>query len=120
MSSQTEINSTHGARVKEVLYSYGKFFICAVILAVVATSGALSVNYYWPLPSAAIRVLQILGAIIEVTALGNMGWELQTWNGNTLAERINSKLARCFSLVGFSVLVFSLQLIELSESQVQP
>lgn len=110
LSSQIEVNAEQKLKHKMVWFSFGKIFLLSAILAVCATSGAFWINSYLPLSGWLVRIFQILGATIEVTSLGQMGWKIQTWDGETPAEKLNSRLHTWFTLTGFSLLVFSYQL----------
>ncbi len=103
--TQTENNQTG-----PVWRSYGKWFLIAAIFAILASLVACLVNLYHPLNKIVIQILQISGAIIEATALGQCGFTIQTWEGVSKAEKLNSRLFWFFSVGGLVLLVFSFQL----------
>jgi hypothetical protein len=62
-----------------------------------------------------IGFLQIAGTGLLLWAtLFVRGWEIQSWGGNTLGERVNRWLYRALSFVGTLILVFALSLPQCS------
>ena len=56
-----------------------------------------------------ISVLQIAGALLLLWGtLFIRGFEIQTWDNNTLAERVNQWLYRAMYCIGTAIIIFSL------------
>ncbi|MGC1879193.1 MAG: hypothetical protein WA347_06810 [Rhabdochlamydiaceae bacterium] len=96
--------------VKEVIYSYLKWFLGAAFLAGLGSMAAYYANAFVPLSGFQIRIFQIFSLVLEVTSLGQCGYSIQTWGGTSLAEKLNQKLFAIVSSIGFFFIVFSFQL----------
>lgn len=56
-----------------------------------------------------ITILQVVGAMILLWAtLAVRGWDVQTFSGNTLTERVNQWIYRFLYCIGTSLLVMSI------------
>lgn len=71
-------------------------------------SGLLLARCLGPANPIVNRVLQYTGVGVLLWAtLAKQGWNLQTWNGNTLPERIDRTVYRVMYVVGSWLLVLS-------------
>lgn len=90
------------------------FFKSLILVVASATMGCISgsllqLTDFSCAPAKAIGWLQIVGACILLWGtLFVRGWEIQTFCGVTLTERVNQWLYRFLYFVGTAVLVFSL------------
>lgn len=56
-----------------------------------------------------MALLQLLsGALLLWATLSLLGWEIQSWKGRTLAERVNRGIFRCGYCLGTAILAASL------------
>lgn len=97
-------------KVKKVFSSYFAWFFLTTFLAVLGTVAAHFTNTAYALQEIQIKLIQILSLILEATSLGQYGYGIQTWGGESPAEKWNQRLFTFFSCVGFFLLVFSFQL----------
>ncbi len=74
-------------------------------------AGLLVLHCPWCMASAIARVLQLVGAVLLLWAtLFVRGWDIQTFGGTTLSERVNQWLFRGLYIVGTFLLIMSLPL----------
>ena len=84
-----------------VLSSIGIGYLCGVLLRTAISSPCALL----------IRILQIFGATILLWAtLFVRGWDIQSWGGVTLTERVNRWLIRFLYCLGTAVIAASLVL----------
>lgn len=110
MSEKVDANASQNEKIKEVGYSYLKCFFGTALLAGLGSVAANYVNVSAPLSGLQIRILQICSLVLEATSLGQCGYSIQTWRRTSPAEKLNQKLFKVFSSIGFFFIVFSLQL----------
>lgn len=110
MSAQTDEVSHSKEAVKTVCLSYSKWFVGASLLALFASILAYWVNLHLFLTALQIRIIQVGSLVPEATALGQCGYNIQTWGGESPAEKLNSRLFITLSAVGFFLIVFAFQL----------
>jgi hypothetical protein len=110
MSTQTDEASQNKEAVKVVYLSYIKWFIGASLLALFASVLAYWANLHPFLTALQIRIIQIMSLVPEATALGQCGYNIQTWGGESPAEKLNGRLFTTLSAVGFFLIVFTFQL----------
>lgn len=107
-----EVNDTtveEHQRVKIVLFSYFKWFLGATTLAILASLAAYEANVLQPFTAMQIKFIQILSLLPEAAALGQSGY-IQSWGGDSPAEKLNEWLFTTLSSLGFFLMVFSFQL----------
>ena len=110
MNEEVDANASQNEKIKEVGYSYLKWFFGAALLAGLGSVAAYYINASAPLSELPIRILQIFSLVLEATSLGQCGYSIQTWGGTSPAEKLNQKLFTIFSSIGFFFVVFSFQL----------
>lgn len=77
--------------------------------AIGATIGKIAHEFCGPASSNAIAMLQIVGALLLLWGtLAVRGWDIQTYGGATLTERVNQWIYRFLYCCGTAVLVISL------------
>src|SRR6516225_9313684 len=96
--------------MKRVVLSYG-LALCWVAAGVaLAVIGAHFINTA-RLPFVSddlVRWMRVVtGLLFAAATLGRCGWSIQTWGGDSPAERWNTRIFRCLYLVGFALLVLS-------------
>lgn len=97
--------------IKQVVMSYVKAILFVAWLTFIAYLLALYVNAHINYSIAEfVKQLQILSAILMGASLGKRGYEIQTWGGQTPAEKLNEKVFVVFSGLGYFILIFSLYL----------
>ena len=70
--------------------------------------GVLLTISFGPAPRLASRIFQFAGAGILLWAtLAKQGWNIQTFNGNTLPERLDRHVYRTLYVIGTCLLVLS-------------
>lgn len=91
--------------MKQVIKRYAKaFFLSGLCIAIM--SGFLSWNFvYFPY---AKDWLSLSSAIFFITGFfGPTGWEIQTYHGDTPAEKLNQYLCKLCNLAGNLLLVIA-------------
>lgn len=101
--------SSHG--VKRVRASYVKMLFYGVVVTLAAVMIAWIFNKFYPLTQGYTKLLEYMGYTCWSASLGMLGWEIQTWEGSSSAERLNQKLVKLFSLVGIFLFVLARELI---------
>lgn len=96
--------------IKKVLKSYFKWLLATSSFAVIAFFLANYINHLFPLAPLWIRIMQIGSIVLEAAALGQCGWDIQTWDGNSPAEILNKRLSKALSLIGLFAILISFQL----------
>ena len=91
------------------------FWISLLLVVVSIISGyalGCTINYLFGcFEKTIINVLQIIGAFILLCAtLFVRGWDIQSFGGVTLAERVNQWIYRSLYFVGTAIIVFSLSI----------
>jgi hypothetical protein len=84
--------------------------LLVVVSAVIgAVAGATAGDILGPANSRQIAILQIVGALLLLWGtLFVRGWQIQTYEGTTLIERVNQWIYRALYCIGTAVLVASL------------
>jgi len=78
---------------------------------------ALYLNNILPLTVTKINIIRVISiAIIAWAVLSKVGWDIQTWSGNTLPEKVNNIFFRVLYIIGFYLVIISIFL----KSQQQP
>ena len=92
--------------------AFGMSLLLVVVSGLVGYSlGLIGSCLFGCASNKAISLLQILGVLLILWGtLFVRGWEIQTYCGVTLTERVNQWLYRSLYCVGTSILVFSLGL----------
>lgn len=97
--------------IKQVVVSYIKAILFVIGLTIIARILAMYINVYINCSSAEfVKGLQILSAILMGASLGKRGYEIQTWGGQTPAEKLNERMFIVLSALGYFILIFSLYL----------
>ncbi len=96
---------------KTVLFSYMRMFLYSIGIVVVAIVTAYTMNIFYPLPFVCIRICEYFGYVSWGSVLGALGWEIQTWEGNSSAERLNKNLTKILSIIGTFAFVLARELI---------
>ena len=88
-------------RIRAVRASYGIALLLMTITIALGWGSGAALASSWPNPSAIIPVLQAFaGGILLAATLGRVGWNIQTYNGQTLAEKSNRWLFRSLYVLG--------------------
>jgi len=86
---------------KEVYFSYIIAFLKSFFLILASYSLAFLVNKYYPLSQSIINLIGVFGLGCDGIALfGLVGWEIQTWNGDTPSEKLNHLAGNSFISLG--------------------
>ncbi len=85
--------------------------LCGIGIIILAIVIARFLNTFYPLRSDYVKILEYTGYIGWCSTLGMLGWEIQTWVGNTSPERLNWNLAKMFSIIGIFAFVLARELI---------
>ncbi|MGH7814214.1 MAG: hypothetical protein ACREQI_09455 [Candidatus Binataceae bacterium] len=59
-------------------------------------------------PHVAVALQLAAAAIVLWATLGLVGWKIQTWNGETLPEKVNQALFKCLYVLGTFLIIVSL------------
>lgn len=110
MSAQVDDTSQKKEALKTVYRSYGMWFVGVSSLALLASISAYWINLHPFLTAMQIRMIQIMSLLPEATALGQCGYNIQTWGGQSPAEKLNGRLFTILSAVGFFLMVLTFQL----------
>ncbi|MDJ0652066.1 MAG: hypothetical protein QNJ27_03580 [Simkaniaceae bacterium] len=97
-------------RVRRVWLSYVTWFLVGFGLAYLAITVADFFNTFYLFPGLAIKILKIFGFALEAAALGQRGYDIRTWCGESSAEKLNEKLFVWVSSIGFVLVIFSFHL----------
>ena len=96
---------------REVVKSYRNGLFRALLITLIALFFAYFVHSYYPLSKLCCDVIQIIGIVCAVAVLyGKSGWKIQTWGGDSLAEKWDSRLEYIFQSVGYFIAIFGLLL----------
>lgn len=101
----------HSLSRKRVFVSYASMFSLGVGLIVAAIGIAHALNLFYPVSLICVRICEYVGYIGWGSSLGMLGWEIQTWDGNSPAERLNQTLAKVFSFLGIFAFVLARELV---------
>src|SRR5690242_12965563 len=94
-------------QVNETWTALSQSFKLIFLTTIVAVCTALATQNFVHIPSGISSGLQYLGTLIMIWAtLGKAGWQIQTFEGNTLTERLNDTIFRGLYVVGTFALVF--------------
>lgn len=100
---------------KKVIFSYGEGLLIATISALGIYESATFINNLNFVTKTHIIWIQVVSLIPGATALfGRLGYEIQTWNGETTEEKFNAFLDKFLSWLGFAIALFSLLLKPIS------
>lgn len=105
-----QVDQVGRQKVKEVKLSYCKWFCGALVLAGFATYLAFVINSLHFFTLLHIKILRIFSLAMEASALGQLGYSIQTWCGKSDAEMLNYRLFVTLSSIGFLLATFSWQL----------
>jgi len=84
------------------------FLLVLISVIVGAVAGATAGDILGPVSSRSISVMQVLGALLLLWGtLFVRGWDIQTYRGTTLIERVNQWIYRSLYCIGTAVLVAS-------------
>lgn len=100
--------------IYKVKASYIKMLFYGVGTTLIAVIAAHVLNAFYPWTQTSIKLLEYTGYICWSSTLGMLGWEIQTWDGDSPAERLNQQLAKVFSMLGIFVFVMSRELVVIS------
>lgn len=115
-SEKAKVFDEHKSDEQESIYVVKKAFW--VSLFIVIASGVIGyiIGYLWNLVMGCvttwiITLIQIFGALFLLWGtLYVRGWEIQTWDGNTLIEKVNRWLYISLCCIGTVIIVLSLAL----------
>jgi hypothetical protein len=96
--------------MKQAACRYGKAFVWVILGALVAGVAAHFFNAAQvPFSSEHfVRLLRVGAASFFAAAtLGRCGWDIQTWGGDSPAERWNMKIFRLLYVAGFVLVIFT-------------
>jgi len=85
--------------------------LCGIGIIFIAMGTANILNAFYPLSHVYIRLCEYIGYLSWSLTLGMKGWDIQTWDGNTLPEQLNQILAKVFALIGIFAFVLARELI---------
>lgn len=84
-------------------------FVVVAVLVLVGFAAATVVNRFYPLSAVAIRWLRVASVIVIAWAvLGRIGYETESWSGETLLEITNVKSFKQFYGLGMFLATFAL------------
>ena len=93
-------------KLRSSLFRSGMCVILSILLAIL--TGRCLYNTIGPSPKSISSLLQVLGAgVILWATLWELGWNLRSWGGETLPERLHSWLFRLYYVVGTYSLLLS-------------
>ena len=96
---------------KKVVCSYLYMIIWGLVIILAARTTALFLNKHYPLTPGLIQFFEDIGYLGWCATLGMLGWELQTFDGLSRAERLNQRLAKTFSFVGIFAFILARGLV---------
>lgn len=111
---ETEMMANAQKSIHKVRASYIKMLFYGLGTTIIAIIAARLFNDFFPWTQMAIKLLEYTGYMCWSSTLGMLGWEIQTLDGNSPAERLNQLLAKIFSMIGIFVFVMSRELLPLS------
>ena len=104
----TAASDDNGAHVVHRAF-WLSFLLVAISCIVGAVAGATAGDWFGPASTRLIAILQVVGALLLLWGtLFVRGWEIQTYKGTTLIERVNQWIYRSLYCTGTAVLVASL------------
>lgn len=107
MTQEVSVNSQEEDAKKLVLASYFKWFLGSFFLICVAVFCALLANHYYPFSPISKNILQLFSILLTGSVLGKRGYDIQTWGGESSAEKLNDKIFLILSSIGFFLATFS-------------
>lgn len=107
----SEIQADVKKSIHKVRVSYIKMLLYGLGTTLIAILSAHLFNAFYPWTQMTIKILEYTGYMCWSSTLGMLGWEIQTWSGNSRAERLNQKLAKIFSMIGIFVFVMARELV---------
>ncbi len=97
--------------IQNVIKSYCKAAIISFILICFIHCLAIWINTFHFFSKSFIQGFQSFSIIpIATSVLGQKGWEIQTYGGISPAEKMNQKLFKIISIIGFFLAVFAFHL----------
>ena len=102
---------TEYSKVKKVIFSFSGMFLLGIGIVVLAMATASLLNSWHPFSEGTIKKFEYLGYAGWCATLGIRGWDIQTWDGSTFPEKLNSWLAQAFSFIGIFSFVLARELI---------
>jgi hypothetical protein len=94
--------------VKDVILNYCKNILIVGFFLVGLKYFVDYITRIFPfLLSTKIRIIVFMvgSAMLLVAAIGRLGWEIQTWDGNSTAERVDDILFWTFSVFGTALII---------------
>jgi hypothetical protein len=89
------------AAIKKIRQSYARAILTILLLALVAAGLAYLVNQAGGLSANQLSVMRFsCTSLIALAVLAKLSWEIQTWEGKTVAEKVNTYLFKVFYRVG--------------------
>jgi hypothetical protein len=94
--------------MKAVIKHYlGAILVVGLSIAVTAGVSCL-MNPALNIDSELLKWLRVTAAsIFAASALGRLGWSVQTWSGDSKEERLNSAIFKVFYVIGFDILILT-------------
>jgi hypothetical protein len=93
-----------------------RYFISSIIILIIVFMvfySAKWLNNYIYISQSVLQFLRVFSVIPAVIGVYGMpGWEIQTWNGNEPAERLNKTISRILIGIGFIATLFMFALEE--------
>jgi hypothetical protein len=96
--------------MKKVVSSYGSalcWVAASVVLAVIAEHFINKAKLPFMTDDLVRGMRVVTGSLFAAATLGRCGWSIQTWGGDSPAERWNTRIFRCLYLFGFGLLLLS-------------
>jgi|GEM_PF-2709208 len=100
------ISAFISSKLTQVVFSYFKWMCGASSLIFLAIVSAHYCQWY-ALNASTIDNLGLLGFLFTGTAFGKRGREIQTWSGQSSAEKLNEGIYLALSSTGLYLMVFS-------------
>lgn len=98
----------NGNNSKQVWSSYAKalVMVAIAILAGLCFSLALSDRFSWS-ETSIVAFRCVATGLLATSALGRLGWSIQTWGGSSPVESLNFWIFRILYLIGLAFTVAS-------------
>ena len=95
--------------IKKIRARYSRIFIEIIFMSAIAILGACLTNYFGGITSDQLNILRFISATSGAMAgLGKLGWEIQTYAGETIPEKTNEGLFLLFYRTAIIGMLFSL------------
>ena len=108
-ASHGQESDTASGAINRIRASYLRAIITIILLSLISIGCAYIINQIGGLSIETVTLLRFLcSAFIALAVLAKLSWEIQTWDGDTIPEQVNSYIFQFFYKVGVIGMLCSL------------